>query len=79
MRSRIVKWGNSLGLRIPKAFAEEVAVGEGSVVEISLVEGDLVIRPAPVRYELQELLEGVTQTNVHDEVATGEPRGRESW
>jgi len=79
MRTKIVKWGNSLGLRIPKALAEEVAVREGSVVEISLARGQLVIRPAPARYELEDLLDEVSQENLHAEVITGMPQGSEGW
>jgi len=79
MRTKIVKWGNSLGLRIPKALAEEVKVREGSVVEISLARGQLVIRPAPARYELEDLLDEVTQENLHAEVSTGVPQGSEGW
>jgi len=29
MRTRIQRWGNSLGLRIPKSFAEEAGVEAG--------------------------------------------------
>jgi len=36
MRVRIKKWGNSLALRIPKPFAEETAVTEGAVVDLSI-------------------------------------------
>jgi antitoxin MazE len=79
MRTRIVKWGNSLGLRIPKAFAEEVAVGDGSSVDLSISRGTLVVRPVDRRLTLDSLLEGVSEENLHAEVATGRPRGRESW
>lgn len=79
MRTKIVKWGNSLGLRIPKALADEVKVREGTVVEISLAKGQLLIRPAPARYELEDLLEQVTQQNLHAEVGTGAPQGSEVW
>jgi len=79
MRSKIVKWGNSLGLRIPKALAEEVAVREGTVVEISSARGQLVIRPAPARYDLEDLLEEVTQENLHAEIDTGVLQGSEGW
>jgi len=39
MVTKIQKWGNSLGLRIPISFAKEAAIEEGSSVDISL-EGD---------------------------------------
>ena len=80
MQTRIQKWGNSLGLRIPKAFAEEAGVQAGSEVDISVEDGDLIIRPIRLpRYELRILLRRVTAKNVHDEVETGEPVGREVW
>lgn len=80
MVTRVRKWGNSLGLRIPRAFAEEVAVKEGSTVDLSVSEGCLVIRPATeARYVLAELLAEVTEANLHGEVETGPPSGREVW
>jgi len=42
MLTRIQKWGNSLGLRIPKSFAAEVEVEAGSTVDIRVENGDLV-------------------------------------
>lgn len=80
MVTKIRKWGNSLGLRIPKAFVEEAAVAEGSEVDISFSEGQIVIRPIrSARYELEELLAGVSESNLHGEISTGSPRGREDW
>jgi antitoxin MazE len=80
MQTKIQKWGNSLGLRIPKSFAEEAGVEAGSEVDLSMEEGNLVVRPRrSPRYELQELLRAVTAKNVHKEVETGEPVGREAW
>jgi antitoxin MazE len=79
MRTRIVKWGNSLGLRIPKVFAEEVDVAEGSTVDLSVAGDNLVIRPVRSHFELDTLLEAVSKENLHGEVETGGSRGRESW
>jgi antitoxin MazE len=80
MRTKIVKWGNSLGLRIPKAFAEEVRVGEGSVVDISMEDGNLVVKVTQPEGEcLEELLEGVTEENLHGEFDSGDPVGGEVW
>jgi len=78
MRTKVRKWGNSLGVRIPKAFAEEAAVREGSAVDVSVAEGRIVVTPvAARRYTLETLLAGVTTENRHAAVATGRPRGRE--
>ena len=80
MQTKIQRWGNSLGLRIPRSFAEEAGVEAGSQVDISVRDGDLVVRAAKRRtYRLSELLAKVTTKNLHGEVATGEPIGREVW
>ncbi len=77
---KILKWGNSLGLRIPKSFAKEAGVEEGSSVDISLDGDRLIIRPVrPVRYRLSEMLSRVCEDNIHDELSTGEAEGREVW
>jgi antitoxin MazE len=80
MKTKVVKWGNSLGLRIPKSFAEEVQVTEGSTVDLSMEDGRLVIRvEIQPEYSLEELLGGITETNLHSEVDSGEPVGGEEW
>ena len=80
MLTKVQKWGNSLGLRIPKSFAEEASVEEGSAVDLSVSNGQIVIRPVRrEKYHLDELLAMVTEENVHSEVSTGEPQGREVW
>ena len=78
MRARIQKWGNSLALRIPKAFADEARLEMNSPVEITLVEGRIVITPAQ-EYDLDTLLAGITEENLHGEADTGDPAGNEVW
>jgi antitoxin MazE len=80
MVTKIQKWGNSLGLRIPKSFAKEAGVEEGSAVDISIRDGNLVIKTIrPLKYELDELLSEIRKDNLHDEISTGQPVGREAW
>jgi len=80
MQTTIQKWGNSLGLRIPKSFAAEAQVGEGSTVDLSVENGSLLVRPHRARkYKLAALLKAVTPRTVHGEVSTGRRRGREMW
>jgi len=80
MVTKIQKWGNSLGLRIPKSFAKEAGVEEGSAVDIFL-EGDrLVIRPQrTARYRLSDLMSQVREDCLHEEISTGDSVGREAW
>lgn len=80
MRTKIVKWGNSLGLRIPKAFAEEVRVGEGSEVDLSMENGNLVVKVMdPGKLDLNDLLDKITDDNIHGEADTGDAVGDEAW
>jgi antitoxin MazE len=80
MKTRVQKWGNSLALRIPKSFAAEAGLQENAPVELSLVEGKLVIQPVvPQPPTLEDLLRGVTDQNLHGEWDTGPAVGREVW
>ncbi|MCA9945550.1 MAG: AbrB/MazE/SpoVT family DNA-binding domain-containing protein, partial [Anaerolineales bacterium] len=45
MLTKVQKWGNSLALRIPKAFALDAQLENDSPVEISFVDGQIVIKP----------------------------------
>ena len=48
MKTRIQKWGNSLALRIPKSFAAETHLEQGTLVEVSLHERQIAHHaPAP--------------------------------
>ena len=81
MKVQVQKWGNSLALRIPKSFAQEIEIEQGSVVDLSLEKGEIVIRPVDdePEYTLDQLLARVTKDNIHGEVDTGKARGREAW
>ena len=80
MRKRINKWGNSLGLRIPKLVAAEIGLEEDSLVDLAIVNGSIVISPArETPLELEAMLDRVTKENLHGEVNTGPAAGREAW
>ena len=80
MRTRIQKWGNSLAVRIPKAFAHEVGLKQDGEVEISVEKGRLVVVPAVApSYDLDELLAGIRPSNLHEETDWGPAVGKEVW
>ncbi|MGH2454004.1 MAG: AbrB/MazE/SpoVT family DNA-binding domain-containing protein [bacterium] len=80
MQTKIQKWGNSLGLRIPKSVAVQARVTEGATVDVSVEHGRLLVRPLRTRrYVLGDLLKTVTPRNRHHQVLTGEAVGREAW
>jgi antitoxin MazE len=80
MKARVQKWGNSLALRIPKSFAAELHLEQGTLVEVSLHDGKLLVTPlSQLAITLEELLKHVTPQNLHREVDTGPAVGGEVW
>lgn len=78
MAVKVQKWGNSLGVRIPKSIIQKVNLQENSEVEIESKNGTIVISPVQKPYSLDELLNQITEENLHDEDAAI-PEGREVW
>ena len=58
---------------------DELRLGEGAEVEITVRDGQLVIAAAAREYALEDLVEGITTENRHQETDWGRPRGREVW
>lgn len=80
MKAQVSKWGNSLAVRIPRAFAEDLGVGQDSSVELTVEDGCLLIRPSVVpTYELETLLRSVTPENLHGEIDQDQAVGKEAW
>jgi antitoxin MazE len=80
METRVQKWGNSLAIRIPKPLANQMGLEPNSPVKLSLRGMELVIVPVGVpNLTLEDLLAQVTEDNLHGEVDTGAPVGREVW
>ena len=77
--TQIAKWGNSLGLRLPKSVAQEAGVGEGDTVDVSVRNGAIVIRPTRRTYSLRRLVAKITPRNRHGESDWGAPVGHETW
>jgi antitoxin MazE len=80
MNATIQRWGNSLAVRIPKAVARDTRLANGSVVDLTVQEGKVVIEPIPrPKYRLEDLLQGISKKNIHPSVDTGPAVGREVW
>ena len=78
--STISKWGNSLAVRIPLAIAKQANLGEGDSVKLAVDRsGGIVVRPTRRKYELSELVSGITPRNRHRQTEWGLPQGEESW
>jgi antitoxin MazE len=79
MKTTIQKWGNSLAVRIPRPFAEEINLQENTTVDLTVRMGKLMIAPAAPVLTLESLVERITDENRHDEVETGPRVGKEVW
>jgi antitoxin MazE len=76
----VQKWGNSLAVRIPKPFANEIGLEQDSPVEVSMLDGKLVLSPIQeAALSLDQLIEKVTEDNLHNEVDFGPVMGNEVW
>jgi antitoxin MazE len=84
MKVAFQKWGNSLALRVPKAFADEIGARDGKAAEMTVTDGKLVIEISRTsrrkrRYKLDELVGHITPENRHDEIDWGQRVGNEAW
>jgi antitoxin MazE len=84
MKVAFQKWGNSLALRVPKAFADEIGASDGRAAEMTVSNGKLVIEITRTqrrrrRYALEELVAGIKPGNRHEEIDWGPPVGNEVW
>jgi antitoxin MazE len=81
MSSTVQKWGNSLGIRVPKAIAEQVDLKTGTKIEFDTSEGVLTIRPVRRRrrskHKLSELLAKWKGPYPHKGVFDDAPVGKE--
>lgn len=79
MKTEIHRWGNSLAVRIPHELATESRLSENAWVDLSIQDGQLVIRLIPESPNLEEYLGRVTPENCHSEWKTDPAVGKESW
>ena len=77
MKAQLVKWGNSLAVRIPKPIIEEARLKEGDFLEIVAAEGQIELRRATKIPTLAQLVSQITPDNRYPEISTGPEVGRE--
>ena len=85
MKIAFLKWGNSLALRIPKAFAQEIGASAGKAANMEVRDGKLVVeisrpkRRRLRRYTLERLVADIRPENRHREIEWGPRIGNEVW
>ena len=65
MQMHVTRWGNSLGVRIPKALARRLGMAEGMVVEVTAEGERLILERVKPTYRLEDLLLGMTPEAMH--------------
>lgn len=81
MQTEISKWGNSLAVRIPAAYAQSLHIEAGAQVDMRVENNQLIvaiIHREPV-YTMEELLEGITPETIHPVMDWGDDVGKERW
>ncbi|MFQ5813305.1 MAG: AbrB/MazE/SpoVT family DNA-binding domain-containing protein [Anaerolineae bacterium] len=80
MRTRVQELGDGLALHIPKTLATEMHIRPDSLIEMLFVDGKIIMFPiTEAELTLEQLLAGVAEENLHGEVDTGSPVGKEVW
>jgi antitoxin MazE len=82
MKVKIAKWGNSLGLRLPKAAVDATGLEPGAEVDLTIEGRDLRVSPLlPIkRYRLEDMLAEMDRLGPENEPETidwGPDRGSE--
>ncbi|MDR1788147.1 MAG: AbrB/MazE/SpoVT family DNA-binding domain-containing protein [Treponema sp.] len=76
MEAMVKKWGNSLGIRIPNFFVQNMSLKDGACVEMTSTNAGILIAPK-ASTSLSEMLSKITEENVHAEIETGPAVGAE--
>ncbi len=77
MKAQMVKWGNSLAVRIPKPLVDQAMLKEGDSLEIEAAEGRLELRRTSKIPTLTQLIANITPENRYAEVPTSAEVGKE--
>lgn len=78
--TRIVKWGNSQGLRLSRQVLDLAEIAVGDDVEIEVGDHQIVVKKRiHPPYVLADLVARIPEDYRPSEVDTGAPVGREEW
>ena len=87
MQTTIVKWGNSQGIRIPKAFLQSIKIAENDPVDVTLENEKIIIKKSNekkhkttrerlIEYYGEDFMQFKDQ---QEEIDWGGPVGEEIW
>lgn len=80
MTTKIQKWGNSLGVRLPQEITKRLQLKAGSLVAIEVDKVGIQIKPTQKRpMKLSELIKAISSQNRHTKTDWGKQSGNEIW
>ncbi|MCD7777283.1 MAG: AbrB/MazE/SpoVT family DNA-binding domain-containing protein [Clostridiales bacterium] len=79
MVTSIQKWGNSQGIRIPKAMLDSLKWNSNTEITLTAEEDKIIIRKSNSRKTIRELFEGYEGNYEPTQIDWGESVGNEIW
>lgn len=80
MLSKIQRWGNSQGVRLPKHILDDAQMHVGDDLEIIVKEGRIALKKIEKRrFELAEMVKQMPRGYKTREESFGQPTGKEKW
>lgn len=81
MKTKIQKWGNSFGVRLPMEIINNKGLFDGASLQISEDKESIILKyfPEKKKESLISLLNKITPDNLHSEQEWGEAQGKEIW
>ncbi len=82
MLTKIQKWGNSQGIRLPREVLRKIDISIGDNVDVSIYHGEIIVKPVKVtrgKYTLKNLLKNIPDDYRPHEIQWGAPAGKEIW
>jgi len=87
MQTTVVKWGNSHGIRLPKAFLQNIKIFENDPVDVTLENEKIIIRKindSGHKTIKERLINFYGETyeqfsSRQNEIDWGRPAGKEVW
>ena len=79
MTTKIQKWGNSQGIRLPKYLLDAVHWSDEDRLEVRVENNKLIIEKEEPRKNIRELFAGFEGGYERTDIDWGEPAGEEVW
>ena len=80
MKVQVKEWGNSQGIRFPKAVLQEAGIAVHDMLNVEVENGKIVLYPEFRHKTLEERIrESGCELSGIGELDWGEPQGNEVW